>query len=232
MTKEELANVLDHSLVQRMLSDQAAAYACRAAGEHGLAGVSVFPMHVPLVAPRLEGTGVATIAVCGLFSGDTLPGEKAAEAFAAVRGGATEIELVLPLNILARADATSIVREVSLTRQAIGADAILRVVLWTGLLSLEQKKLAAHAAIQAGADALQTSLDCLEVAERIGVVFATLEDVRILRRAAAASGGAKIGVKAAGGIGDLATARAMLNAGATRIGSSNSFTILEQCGED
>lgn len=191
-----------------------------------MAGVCVLPGHLPLAAPMLSGSGVALVAVCGLIDNDRLPGEKADEAVAALSAGADEIELALSLSLFERANQDGITREVRMVRRAVGDEVLLRVILWTDPFGVIPT--AARAAIDGGADAVQTSVDCNDVTTmpaRRSLVPQDAGTVRDLSNAVLRHR-SRFGIKVAGGVGDFLTALAMLEAGAARVGTPRPGTLI------
>jgi deoxyribose-phosphate aldolase len=178
----------------------------------------VNPAWVPLVAERLRGSGVKIAAVAGFPLGATLTSAKRAEAEAAILGGAHEIDMVMNVGAMKSGDLARVesdIRGVVETCHAGGA--ALKVILENAYLTDDEKVAACQAAQRAGADFVKTSTG-------FGPSGAKEEDVRLMRRTV----GPAMGVKAAGGIRNLADAMRMLQAGATRLGTSASVAILEE----
>jgi len=187
---------------------------CAGARESGFYGVCVSPVHVPLAVRELAGTGVAVVTVIGFPSGAHRSKAKASEAGCAVQDGATELDMVIPIGLL-RAGLDVAVREdiEAVVRAASGR--LVKVILETALLTDEEKIRGARLVREAGATFLKTSTG-------FGPGGATEADVALLRREA----GARMGVKAAGGIRSAATALRMVACGADRIGTSSGPAII------
>jgi len=132
-----------------------------------------------------------------------------------VAQGADEIDMVIPVGAAKAGDFEAVYEDVKAVREA-APKARLKVILETGLLSEEEIRGAAQAA------ALRAGADCLKTSTGFGPRGASLEDVRLLRAIA----GEKAGVKASGGIRDRETAWAMIEAGATRIGTSSGVKLV------
>jgi deoxyribose-phosphate aldolase len=151
--------------------------------------------------------------------GYALAASKADEARRLILAGAVEIDMVVNIGAVIEGDWASVVADVEVVAEAV-ADAgeghgLLKVILETGYLSEDQVRDASRAAVRGGADFVKTSTG-------FGPRGASVEDVRIMRAAV----GPDIGVKAAGGIRDLAAALSMIEAGATRIGTSAGLEIV------
>ena len=214
--RRALARRIEHTLLAQGADDEALARLCAEALGHGFGAVMVAGVHVAACARALAGSDVAVGAVVGFPLGNATTEVKAFEAERALAEGAVEIDMVLDLGALrsgrdddARADVGAVAARVH------RAGGRLKVILETGLLTVPQTLRAARIAQDAGADFLKTSTG-------FGPRGATVEDVR--RLCAAAS----LPVKAAGGIRTLAGARALLEAGAARLGSSSSVAILAE----
>ena len=189
--------------------------------QYGFASVCVNPYWAPLVAKELAGSNVKTCAVIGFPLGATLTEAKVAEAKAALRAGAQEIDMVLNIGALRDADHATVREDIQAVVAACrGAGALTKVILETALLDDQQKRTACLLAKEAGADFVKTSTG-------FGPAGATVHDVALMRAAV----GPRMGVKASGGIRTLEDARKMIAAGATRIGASASIKIVEEDGQ-
>lgn len=215
-TVPELAARLEHTLLRPEASAAEIAALCREAVRSGCRAVCVHPWRLPLCRECLGTTPVRRVAVVAFPLGQETAALKAQAAAAAVVAGAQEIDVVQNRGLLRDGDIASLVAEVEAVRAAI-APHPLKVILETAALTEEQKIAAALAAILGGADYLKTSTG-------FGPGGATAEDVRLLRRLAPAA----VRIKASGGIRDLATARAMIAAGADTLGTSSTLSILEE----
>ncbi|MGF1465548.1 MAG: deoxyribose-phosphate aldolase [Sandaracinaceae bacterium] len=180
---------------------------------HGFVGVCVSPLHVARAAARLAGRAVV-VTVAAFPLGASHPEVSAAEARRAVDDGAGEVDLVVPIGRALAGDVDGVERTVATVRRAIGA-ARLKVILETAYFDVDAIRALAARAVAGGADFLKTSTG-------FGPRGATVEDVRLLAQEAPEG----VGVKAAGGIRDRATALTMLEAGATRIGTSSGVAIM------
>jgi deoxyribose-phosphate aldolase len=169
---------------------------------------------VPRVAARLDGSTVKTCSVVGFPLGASLPSATAAEASAAIAAGAQEIDMVLSVGEALDGDWDAVRRGIAEVLQSCGAIP-LKVILETCLLDDAQKRRACEICRELGVAFVKTSTG-------FSSGGATVEDVALMREVV----GPDIGVKASGGIRDRATALAMLEAGATRLGCSAGVAIV------
>jgi deoxyribose-phosphate aldolase len=217
-TPAGLAAVLDHTLLKPETTRDQVLALCREAAEHRFACAMVNPTWVPLATSMLAGTGIPVGVVIGFPLGANLSTTKRDEAREMVKLGAGELDMVLNVGMLksglydqAEADIRSVVE----VGRAAGA--VVKVILETCLLSMPEKLRSAEMVINGGAHYLKTSTG-------FSTGGATAADVALLRGIA----GDSCGVKASGGIRTLSDARAMLEAGASRIGASASVHIVEE----
>ena len=215
VSRESLAAVIDHALLQPEATHEHVLRLCREAAEHRFACAIVNPTWAALAYSELAGTGVAVGTVVGFPLGASLGTIKRDEAAALVKLGVHDIDMVLNIGLLKSGENHAVQQEIAgVVEVAHDAGAIVKVILETCLLTVEEKLRASELAIAAAADFL-----------RIGTGFlngATLEDVGLMRGVA----GGRCGVKATGGIRTLADARRMLEAGASRIEANAGVAIL------
>ncbi len=191
---------------------------CREAAEWKFATVCVNPTWVALAARHLRGTSVGVCSVVGFPLGATTPDVKQFEARRAIFDGATEIDMVINVGALKSGDVrlvTDDIRGVVSACHAAGAGS--KVIIETALLTDEEKITACTLAKAAGADFVKTSTG-------FGPGGATAADVALMRRVV----GDEMGVKASGGVRDLEQMKAMVAAGATRIGASAGVRIVKE----
>lgn len=189
---------------------------CDEAIAHGFHGVCVAGRHVRRVARRLEGTGCLPVAVVGFPLGSSETRVKAFEAAEAVRDGAAEVDMVIPIGAVKSAAWEEVREDVAAVVRACGGRPV-KAIVETGLLDRDEVVAAALLAQAAGAAFVKTSTG-------FGPRGATVEDVRLLRAAV----GDALGVKASGAIRTAEQALAMWEAGADRIGASASVRIAEE----
>jgi len=189
---------------------------CDEAAAYGFAAVSVNPAWTSYCAKRLKGRGVAVNAVVGFPLGANTSQTKVEETREAVRHGATEIDMVINIGALKSGYAEFVETEIAAVVKA-AAGAPVKVILETGYLSPEEKVAVCKMSMRAKAAFVKT-------ATGFGVSGATIEDVELMRSVV----GDSLGVKAAGGIRTYEQAVTMIQAGATRIGTSAGVEIIEQ----
>ncbi|CEA07536.1 Deoxyribose-phosphate aldolase 1 [Arthrobacter saudimassiliensis] len=212
----ELASYIDHTLLKPEASREDILKVCSEAMEYNFKSVCVNPIWVSTVHNELKGSGVLTCSVIGFPLGATTTEVKAFEAQGAVQDGADEIDMVIDIAAARRGDREALVRDIAGVAAVVhDGGAILKVIIETSLLSDEQKVLACEAAVEAGADFVKTSTG-------FNGGGATAEDVALMRSAV----GPTMGVKASGGVRNVEDARAMIEAGATRIGASSGIAIV------
>ncbi|RKP55205.1 deoxyribose-phosphate aldolase [Cohnella endophytica] len=212
---ESLAARIDYTVVTPSVGADQLTKHCEEAVSFGFHSLCVNGGWVRLCRERLSGTNVKVSAVVGFPIGAQATRSKAFEAAAALDDGASEIDMVLSAGKLKDGDHEAVERDIAAVVLAVQGGALIKVILETGSLTDEQKKLAARIAETAGADYVQTSTG-------YGVTGATEADVRLLRAELSPT----TGVKASGGVRDAAMAIALLQAGAHRIGSSSGVAIV------
>jgi len=210
-----LASRIEHTLLRADARRVDIERLCAEAIEHGFRGVCVNGSWVGLAYSILEGTDLKVVAVAGFPLGAMSADAKRYETEAAVDEGAHEIDVVLGIGRLKDGESEFVLRELRDIVEAADERPV-KVILEAALLTEAEKILACHLAVESGAKFVKTSTG-------FGPSGATIEDVKLLR----ATVGSKFGVKASGGIRDFKTARAMIEAGADRIGTSFGPAILE-----
>jgi deoxyribose-phosphate aldolase len=214
----KIAKTIDHTLLKPDATQDQVAQLCYEAQKHGFAAVCVNPAYVKLCSQLLQGTPVHVCTVVGFPLGATPPEVKTYEAQQAIDDGATEVDMVINIGALKSQDYALLERDIaSVARTCHAGGAILKVIIEAALLTDEEKVIACQLAKAAGADYVKTSTG-------FGPGGATVHDVGLMRRAV----GPEMGVKAAGGIGSYEDAKAMVAAGATRIGASAGVKIVQQ----
>ena len=213
-----VAGMIDHTLLKADASQDQIAQLCYEAKKHTFASVCVNPSQVKLAAQLLKGSPVKVCTVVGFPLGATSASVKAYETQQAIRDGATEIDMVINIGALKSQDYTTVFEDIgAVVRTAHAGNAIVKVIIEAALLNDEEKVVASQLSKAAGADFVKTSTG-------FGPGGATLEDVALMRKVV----GPSLGVKAAGGVGSLADAKAMIAAGATRIGASAGVKIVRE----
>ena len=213
-----LAGLIDHTLLRPEASRAQVEHLAEEARRAGFASACVHLAWVPVVAERLRGSGVKVATVVGFPFGATGTTVKRAEAEAAMLAGASEIDMVMNVGAMKSGDLARVENDIrGVVEVCRSGGALLKVILENAYLSTEEKTSACLIAKSSGADFVKTSTG-------FAPTGATEEDVRLMRQAV----GPTMGVKAAGGIRTLEHALRMLQAGATRLGSSASVSILEE----
>jgi len=219
-TRRELTATIDHTLLKPEATAADVDRLCDEAMRYDFAAVCVNPVWVVRCAKRLAGTPVRVASVAGFPLGASLTEVKAEEARRAVGEGAVELDMVIRVGGLIDGDLAAVRDDIAAVAKIIHAASpqhALKVILETAALSEEQVIAGCRCAAEGGADFVKTSTGFHPAGG------ATVEAVHLLR---AHAGSMK--VKAAGGIRTLETARAMLRAGADRLGCSASVQIVEQ----
>jgi len=215
---DSLAGMIDHTLLKPEATAAQIETLCGEARQHGFATVCVNPAWVELCARLLRGfpTGVCTVA--GFPLGATLPEVKAHEAALSIRNGASEVDMVINVGALKSGDYRLVERDIAgVAETCRRAGAVSKVIIEAALLSDDEKVKACVLVKAAGADFVKTSTG-------FGPGGATARDVALMRRVV----GPELGVKAAGGVRDLESAKAMIEAGADRIGASVGVKIVSE----
>ena len=221
-TWQALAAVIDHTLLKPDATRAQVEALCEQAAKYRFACAMINPVWVPTAVRALAGTGVPIGVVIGFPLGASLVSTLRQEAASVTRLGAREVDMVLRIGELKSGYHHAVQHAIhAAATVAHHNGAILKVILETCLLTVEEKLRASEIAIQAGADFLKTSTG-------FSTGGATPADVALLRGVA----GARSGVKASGGIRTLADVRAMLEAGANRIGASASVAIVRELGAE
>jgi deoxyribose-phosphate aldolase len=216
MLNSEIARLIDHTLLKPDATYHQIVKLCTEAREHGFASVCVNPYWVPVTAQELLGNAAKTCTVVGFPLGANTTSTKIFEAGKALRSGAQEIDMVINIGALRSGDLAAVLSDIrGVAEETHGAGAIVKVIIETCLLTDPQKVTACRLAVEAGADFVKTSTG-------FSTGGATVEDVALMRKTV----GPLTGVKASGGIRSLADFDKMVEAGATRIGTSSGVAIL------
>jgi deoxyribose-phosphate aldolase len=217
-SKQHLAAVIDHTLLKPEATQEQVIRLCREAVEHRFACAMVNPIWAALAYSELVGTGIPVGVVVGFPLGASLGTTKREEAALLVKIGAHDVDMAINIGLLKSGENQAVQQEIEGVVEVVHeAGAIVKVILETCLLTVEEKLRASELAIAAGADFLKTSTG-------FSTGGVTPEDVALMRGVA----GGRCGVKASGGIRTLADAKRMLEAGACRIGASASVAIVSE----
>lgn len=216
----DVASLIDHTLLKPDATRADIERLCDEATQFGFATVCVNPAWVALAAQRLRDSPVGVTAVVGFPFGATTADVKAYEARRVIFDGAREVDTVINLGALKSGDLHAVERDIdAVVRTCRECGVLTKVIIEAALLIDEEKVAACTIAKAAGADFVKTSTG-------FGPGGATVADVALMRRVV----GDDMGIKAAGGVGDLETLRALVAAGATRIGASAGVRIVSGRG--
>ena len=215
----EFNKYFDHTLLKPEATEKDIIRLCEEAKKYDFASVCVNPCFVSLAKEQLKGSNVKVCTVIGFPLGANSSSVKATEASIAVMNGAEEVDMVINVGWVKERRYEDLVYEIALIKDACEGK-LLKVILETCLLTDEEIAYASKASMDAGADFVKTSTGFSKGG-------ATVEAVRIMRETV----GDKLGVKASGGIHTLAEAKALIEAGASRLGCSASVKIMEELGK-
>ncbi|MCZ6726152.1 MAG: deoxyribose-phosphate aldolase [Acidobacteria bacterium] len=215
----DLARYIDHTLLKPDSTEEQVRQLCAEAREYSFRSVCINPTWVVLASGLLRGSDVLTCTVVGFPLGANEPEIKALEARRAIRGGAREIDMVLNIGALKSGDDTLVLRDIRAVVEACrDGSAVCKVILETALLTDDEKRRACELARTARANFVKTSTG-------FSSGGATVADVALM---AGVVRGAGMEVKASGGIKSYSDAKAMIAAGATRLGASASIAIVQE----
>ena len=216
---DKLVKLIDHTLLKPEATAEDIEKLCQEAAKYGFYSVCLNPTWVAKAKQLLRGTSVKVCAVVGFPLGAQSPEIKTLEARRALREGAQEIDMVINIGALKSKDDRLVARDIRGVVEACDeARAVSKVILETALLSDEEKVRGCLLSMKARADFVKTSTGFSKAG-------ATAEDIALMARTVAPR---KLGVKASGGVRTYADVIKMVDAGATRVGSSNSVKILEE----
>lgn len=218
LDRRQLAACIDHTLLKPTATRSQVAEACRLAREWGCASVCVAPRHVASAHAIVAGSPTKVCTVIGFPTGASMCEIKVAEASQALADGARELDMVIAIGALLEGDTRAVSRDIEAVVSAANRvpGSIVKVILETAALTEQALVQGCQLACEAGADFVKTSTG-------FGPGGASIEAVRSMARTVAG----RCQVKASGGIRSAQAARAMLAAGATRLGTSSTLQILE-----
>ena len=208
---------IEHTLLKQDATQAEVVKLLDEAREYGFFGVCVNPCNVALAHQYLKDTDIKVVTVIGFPLGQTTCESKVLETIDAVKNGADEIDMVLNVGKLKDCGYAYIVDEISKVKAAC-QDRNLKVIIETDLLNKDEIKQACELCIQGGADFVKTSTGFVK-----NGVGAKAEDVKLMYDTVYAAG---LQVKASGGIRDKEAALKMIEAGATRLGTSSGVKIV------
>ncbi len=216
MMSENMAGYIDHTLLKPEAKREDIIRLCREALQNNFYSVCINPSFVQTAVYELKDSAVKVCAVIGFPLGATTTATKAFEATEALASGAEEVDMVIHVGAL-KGGEEDYVRDDIAAVVKVARGKTVKVIIESGLLTDSEKVLACRLAKEAGAGFVKTSTG-------FGPGGATVGDIRLMRETV----GPDLGVKASGGVRTLETARLMIEAGATRIGTSSGITIVQQ----
>lgn len=208
------ATLIDHTLLSSATKEKEIISLCEEAKQYGFASVCLNPAWVSLSAKLLHETNVNVCTVIGFPLGANTPDTKAFETKIAIENGATEVDTVINIGALKDKNDELVEQDIRSVVDAAKGKALVKVIIEACILTNEEKVRACELSVKAGADYVKTSTG-------FSLYGATVEDVAIMRKTV----GPKLGVKASGGVRDIDDIKAMVDAGATRIGTSSAVKI-------
>lgn len=216
----KITKMIDHTILKADAREEEIKALCEEAKKYQVATVCVNPCYIPQAVEMLRGTDVGITTVVGFPLGNMTSTAKAYEAKEAVELGATEIDMVINVGALKDEKDDYILDEIAGVVKAskeASNDIVVKVILETCLLTKDEIVKACELSVQAGADFVKTSTG-------FSTGGATVEDIQLMRKTV----GPDIGVKASGGIRTYEDAKAIVAAGASRIGASATKAIAEE----
>ena len=210
-----IASYIDHTLLKADASREQIEKLCEEAKQYSFASVCINPTWVSLASEQLKGSEAKVCTVIGFPLGATTLETKAFETRNAIVNGATEVDMVINIGALKDGNDQAVEEEIRAVVQEAMGKALIKVIIETSLLTEDEKIRACQLSVHAGADFVKTSTG-------FSTSGATVEDIRLMRKTV----GPDIGVKASGGVRDLDGTKAMIEAGATRIGASAGVSIV------
>lgn len=215
-----MTEYIEHTLLKADATREQIHELCEQAIQLNFHSVCVNSIWVAECHDYLAESDVGITAVVGFPLGASVSEVKAFEAAISVSQGASEIDMVLPIGLVKEGKYAEVTLDIEKVVQAVDGQAVVKVILETGYLNDEQIAKACRCAEQAGAFFVKTSTG-------FGPLGATVEHIRLMKKSVSEH----ILIKASGGVSDLATAQQMIEAGASRIGTSSGVEIMRQLRE-
>ncbi|MEG0051263.1 MAG: deoxyribose-phosphate aldolase [Terrisporobacter sp.] len=212
--KQNIANMIDHTVLKAFSTKEDVIKVCKEAKEYGFFSVCINPTHIELAKKELEGSNVKVCTVIGFPLGANTSEVKAFETKDAIKKGAHEVDMVINIGALKDKNYELVYEDIKAVVDAANKQALVKVIIETCYLTDEEKKIACELSVKAGTDYVKTSTG-------FGTGGSTPEDIKLMRNVV----GANIGVKASGGVRTTDDAIKVMEAGASRIGASASISI-------
>ena len=214
--KSKVAGMIDHTLLKQDATEDAIKKLCQEAIDNKFCSVCINPSYVPLCSELLEGSSVKVCTVIGFPLGATTTGSKVFEADEAIKNGAQEVDMVVNGGKIKSGDWDYVKNDIAKVVEVANGRALVKVIIETCLLTDEEKVRVCEISKEVGADFVKTSTG-------FSTGGATVEDIALMRKTV----GPDMGVKASGGVRDAEKAKALIEAGATRLGASAGIAIVE-----
>ncbi|HBI92160.1 MAG TPA: deoxyribose-phosphate aldolase [Terrisporobacter glycolicus] len=212
--RQNIANMIDHTVLKAFSSKEDVIKVCKEAKEHGFFSVCINPTHIELAKQELEGSNVKVCTVIGFPLGANTSEVKAFETKDSIAKGAHEVDMVINIGALKDKNYDLVYKDIKAVVDAANKEALVKVIIETCYLTDEEKKIACELSVKAGADYVKTSTG-------FGTGGSTPEDIKLMRDVV----GPNVGVKASGGVRTTEDAIKVIDAGASRIGASASISI-------
>mgnify|MGYP001592007254 CR=1 FL=1 len=214
-----IAKMIDHTILKAFATKEDVKVLCKEAKEYNFFSVCINPANIELAKKELEGSDVKICTVIGFPLGANTSEVKAFETKDAIKKGADEVDMVINIGALKDKNYDYVLNDIKAVVDAADKKALVKVIIETCYLTDEEKKIACELSVKAGADFVKTSTG-------FGTGGSTPEDIKLMREVV----GPNIGVKASGGVRNQEDAKAVIEAGCSRIGASASVAITK--GED
>lgn len=214
---KNISSMIDHTILKADATREMVKTLCEEAIEYKFAAVCVNPYHVEYCSELLKNSDVKVATVIGFPLGANTKETKAFETIDSINKGADEVDMVINIGALKDKNYDLVKEDIESVVKAANGKAIVKVIIETSLLTEEEKAKACELSLEAKADFVKTSTG-------FSTGGATVEDVKLMKSIV----GNNMEIKASGGVRDLDTAKSMIEAGATRLGSSSGIKIVKQ----
>ncbi len=212
-----ISSMIDHTILKADATSEMVKTLCEEAKEYKFAAVCVNPTHIEYCKELLKDSDVKVATVIGFPLGANTKETKAFETLDAINKGADEVDMVINIGALKDENYDLVKADIEAVVKAANGNALVKVIIETSLLTDDEKKKVCQLALDANADFVKTSTG-------FSTGGATVEDVKLMKSVV----GDKMEIKASGGVRDLATAKEMIQAGATRLGTSSGIKIVKE----
>lgn len=214
-----IAKIIDHTILKAFATENDVKQICKEAKEYNFFSVCINPANIELAKKELEGSNVKVCTVIGFPLGANTSEVKAFETQDSINKGADEVDMVINIGALKDKKYDYVLNDIKAVVDAANKKVLVKVIIETCYLNDEEKKIACELSVKAGADYVKTSTG-------FGTGGSTPQDIKLMRDIV----GPSIGVKASGGVRNQNDAKAVMEAGCSRIGASASIAIAK--GED